>query len=227
VNVLIADRDPTLVDDIGSAVKRAGHVPLCATNGQEAHKLWKTGTAQVVVLDTHLPRMNGFELCRQIRLESTTPIILLSTSREEDDILRGFQLGADDYITKPTSVTQLLARIDAIMRRQDMTRYHGERDCVQVAGLRVDQSVHEVEINGEPLHFTPLEFRMLYILALNSGRVISMARLAEYAWGHDTQNAPSSLNVHIGHIRKKLVEAGRDSPTIKLVRGVGYGLIPR
>jgi DNA-binding response OmpR family regulator len=225
VNVLIADRDAVLVEAISSAVKRAGHVPVRAANGQEAHRLWKAGAAQLVVLDTHLHGMNGFELCRQIRLASTTPVILLSNSKEEVDILRGFQLGADDYVTKPLSITQLLARIDAMIRRQSLNRCHQEGECVDVAGLRVDRIVNEVHLNGKLLHFTPIEFRMLYILTLNSGRVISMDRLAEYTWGHYTQNAPGSLNVHIGHIRKKLAASGEDSPTIKLVRSVGYSLV--
>jgi DNA-binding response OmpR family regulator len=168
--------------------------------------------------------MDGFEVCRRIRHESTTPVIMLTARDEEDDILRGLQIGADDYMTKPFSAKQLAARMKAVLRRCQSDPYREPTSQVQVGNLVLDLQSHEVTKDGEPIQLTRLEFRILYMLALNEGRIIPYSRLIEYAWGYYDEGNSNLLKTHICHIRKKVGLPPGGKRGIKAVLGVGYSL---
>jgi DNA-binding response OmpR family regulator len=178
-----------------------------------------------VLLDVNMPKINGFEVCRRIRHDNETPVIMLTASDEEDDVVRGLQLGADDYVTKPFSVKQLTHRMKAVMRRCRSDPYREALREVRVDDLVLNLQSYEATKGDARVQLTPLEFRLLYLLAMNPGRVIPYSRLVEYAWGYDGGEA-TLIKTHICHIRKKL-GLGSEQGGIKAVAGVGYSLTHR
>src|SRR5262249_7857557 len=162
---------------------------------------------------------------RRIRQDSMTPVIMLSVRDEEDDILQGLQLGADDYLTKPFSTRQLVARIKTVLSRyQDGNRSRRPTSQGQVANLILDLRFHEVTMDGERIQLTPLEYRILSILALNAGHVIPYSRLIEYAWGYYDESNSDLLKAHVSRIRKKVGLSPRGAGSITAVLGVGYSM---
>src|SRR5262245_43389135 len=164
MKVLVVDDDVDLLNLMTYALRREGYEVLAAVDGQQALSRWETEQPDIVLLDGRLPRIDGFEVCRRIRHESTTPVIMLTVRDEEADIVRGLQLGADDYMTKPFSARQLLARMKAVLRRSHSGRHRRPTSRVQVANLVLDLQLHEVTRDGEPIQLTPLEFRILSML---------------------------------------------------------------
>jgi DNA-binding response OmpR family regulator len=224
VNVLLADDDADLVDLMTYALRREGYNVLAARDGQQALQRCETERPDIALLDVNMPKLNGFEVCRRLRHDSDIPIILLTARDEEEDIVRGFQLGADDYVTKPFSAKQLTARMKAVLRRCRADRYDQPVGEVRVGDLALQLESLQVLKAGATIQLTPLEFRILFLLAMNEGRVIPYSRLVEYAWGYDGGEA-SLLKTHICHIRQKLgLVAGGDGLKIKAVVGVGYSL---
>ena len=166
MKVLVVDDDVELLNLMTYTLRREGYDVSAAVDGQQALSRWETEQPDIVLLDGRLPKIDGFEVCRRIRHESTTPVILLTVQDEEDDILRGLRIGADDYMTKPFSARQLAARMSAVLSRSREDHYR-PTSRVQVANLILDLELHEVSRNNEPVQLTPLEFRILSILALN------------------------------------------------------------
>jgi DNA-binding response OmpR family regulator len=224
MKVLVVDDDVDLLDLMTYALRREGYDVSAAVDGQQALSRWETEHPDIVLLDGNLPKMDGFEVCRRIRHESTTPVIMLTARDEEDDILRGLQIGADDYMTKPFSAKQLAARMKAVLRRCQSDPYREPTSQVQVGNLVLDLQSHEVTKDGEPIQLTRLEFRILYMLALNEGRIIPYSRLIEYAWGYYDEGNSNLLKTHICHIRKKVGLPPGGKRGIKAVLGVGYSL---
>jgi DNA-binding response OmpR family regulator len=223
VKVLLADDDAYLLDITFYALRRDGFNVVTAADGQQALNRWEEERPDIVLLDVNLPKLNGFEVCRRIRQAAETPIIMLTARSEEEDVIKGFQLGADDYVTKPFSARQLAARMNAALRRAQAHSYERPVREVCVGDLVLNVDSHEVTKGGMPAQLTPLEFRILHLLAMNEGRVIPYSRLVEYAWGYDSGDS-SLLKTHIYHIRKKL-ELPRTGPgSIRSVSGVGYSL---
>ena len=223
MKVLVVDDDADLLDLTSYALRREGFTVIPASDGQQAVQRWESETPDLVVLDANMPKMNGFEVCRKIRQGSGTPVIMLTACGDEGDILQGLQLGADDYVTKPFSAKQLIARMRAVLRRCQADPYRQPVSQLSVGDLMLDLQSHEATKGGEPVQLTPLEFRILYMLAMNEGRVIPYARLVEYAWGYDGGDS-SLLKTHISHIRSKLGMVGDGPGGIKAVPGVGYSL---
>ena len=223
MKVLVVDDDADLLDLTSYALRREGFTVIPASDGQQAVQRWESETPDLVVLDANMPKMNGFEVCRKIRQGSSTPVIMLTARGDESDILQGLQLGADDYVTKPFSAKQLVARMRAVLRRCQADPYRQPVSQLTVGDLMLDLQSHEATKGGEPVQLTPLEFRILYMLAMNEGRVIPYARLVEYAWGYDGGDS-SLLKTHISHIRSKLGMVGDQPGGIKAVPGVGYSL---
>jgi len=179
--------------------------------------------ADIVLLDGGLPKMNGFEVCRQIRNDSDTPVIMLTARDEEEDVLRGFRVGADDYVAKPFSPKQLVARMKAVLRRCEPDPYQQAVSEVREGDLILDLQSHEATKASKRIQLTPLEFRIAYMLAMNAGRVVPYSRLIEYAWGYDGGDS-SLLKTHICHVRQKLNLSSDGAGCIKAVPGVGYRL---
>lgn len=225
MKALVVDDDVDLVDLIGYALRREGYTVLSAIDGQQALARWEADTPDIVLLDGNLPKVDGFEVCRRIRHEDPrTPIIMLTARDDEEDVLRGLQVGADDYITKPFSAKQLAARMQAVLRRSAPDPYNMPASNVRVGDLEIDLQSHEVRKAGEVVQLTRLEFRILYMLAMNEGRVVPYSRLIEYAWGYYDEGNSNLLKTHICHIRKKLVLGPNGRGGVKAVLGVGYSL---
>jgi len=223
VKVLIVDDDADLLDVTTYALRRDGFEVVVATDGQQALARWEAERPDLVLLDVTLPGLNGFEVCRQIRQASDTPIIMLSARTGEEDIVRGLTLGADDYVTKPFSPKQLTARMKAALRRTRAHAYDRPLREVRAGDLVLDMESHGVAKGGAPVYLTVLEFRILHLLAMNEGRVLPYARLVEHAWGYDGGDA-SLLKTHISHIRRKLRLPPAGPGSLRAVIGVGYSL---
>ena len=221
MKVLYADDDADLLDVTAYALRREGFEVLAASDGQRALARWEAERPDLVLLDVTMPGLNGFEVCRRIRLASDTPIIMLTARGEEEAVVRGLALGADDYVTKPFSAKQLVARMKAALRRSRAHAYDRPVREVRVGDLALDVESHEATKGGESVQLTQIEFRLLHLLAMNEGRVIPYARLVEHAWGYDGGDA-TLLKTHIYHIRRKLKLPPKGPGGIRAVSGVGY-----
>jgi DNA-binding response OmpR family regulator len=223
MKVLLVEDDADLLDLLTYALRREGYTVLTAMDGQQALKRWEDDTPDVVLLDANLPKLDGYEVCRRIRHDGTTPIIMLTARDEEEDILRGFRLGADDYVNKPFSARQLAARLKAVLRRSQADPYRQPVREVKVGDVLLDLQSYSVKAGDRQIQLTPLEFRILYLLGVNEGRVIPYSRLVEYAWGYEGGDS-SLLKTHICHIRQKLSLSAGKNGGIRAVPGVGYSL---
>lgn len=224
MKVLLVDDDIDLLDVTSYALRREGFNVIVATDGMQAVQRWETDSPDLIVSDISMPRMNGLELCQRVRHESATPVILLTALNSEQQIIQGFQVGADDYVTKPFSPRQLAMRIRAVWRRGSTVSEPEPIRQLRVGDLMLDVETHEVIHQGQEIPLTPLEFKLLHILAANAGRVVTSTRLVDYAWGYDGGDV-SLLKTHISHIRKKLDLPQRDIGDIRAVARVGYRLI--
>jgi DNA-binding response OmpR family regulator len=223
VKILVVDDDADLLDLTGYALRREGFEVVQAVDGEQALQRWERESPDLVLLDANMPKMNGFEVCRQIRQASTTPVIMLTARDDEEDILQGLELGADDYVTKPFSAKQLIARIKAVIRRAQGDPYRQPVSELRAGDMVLDLQSHEARKSGDVVQLTPLEFRLLYMLAMNECRVIPYDRLVEYAWGYDGGDS-SLLKTHMSHIRSKLGIGATGPGSIRAIPGVGYSL---
>jgi DNA-binding response OmpR family regulator len=223
VKILLVDDEQDALELVSRTFLRAGYDVMTAPSGEHALKLMASAQPDLVVLDVLLPDIDGFEVCRRIRLDSQVPIVMLTARDEEEDVMHGFRLGVDDYVTKPFSARLLAARVAAVLRRTCQSNQRQREDHVQAGELDLDIHSFEVRKDGQQIRLTPLEFRILHILAANKGRVVPYDRLIEYAWGHDG-GSPSHLKIRICSIRKKLGLPVNGDAGIKAVVGTGYTL---
>jgi DNA-binding response OmpR family regulator len=224
MRALIVDGDQDLLDVMIYALRREGYDVVAATNGEQGLDRLRIDRPDMVVLDLKLGRPNGFEVCRRIRLESEVPIIMVSSSLEEQDVLRALRLGADDYVNKPFSLKQLAARMETVMRRCRRSSHDRAARNVRAGDLELRLESYEVTRSGNSVPLTPLEFRILYMLAMNEGQVIPYARLVDYAWGFEGGDA-SLLKTHVCHIRQKLDLPLGGPGAIRSLATVGYSLV--
>jgi DNA-binding response OmpR family regulator len=204
-------------------LRKEGYEVVSALDGREALNRLRDDNFDLVVLDVMLPKVDGFDVCRQIRARSTVPIIMLTAKAEEIDKVLGLELGADDYITKPFSVREFRSRVKAVLRRAELRR--GEdalEEPIEEADLRVDFEKRQVEVRGDPVRLTYVEFEILAALARSPGRVFSRTMLLERVWGDSAYRDPRTVDVHIRHLREKLERDPRHPELIFTVRGVGY-----
>jgi DNA-binding response OmpR family regulator len=224
LTVLVVDDDEDFLEVIAYALRRTGMRVLVEGDGPAALRRWEVDHPSVVVLDVGLPQISGFEVCRHIRQASATPVILLTGLVDEEDVERGFAGGADDYVTKPCSPAQLALRIEAVWRRaqpQSIPPWTLEpRHTVEVGEFVLDADAHEVYAPGRRIRLTPIEFRLLYLLAINAGRVVHAEQLVEYAWECQSSDV-CLLKTHLSHLRRKLRLTRRD---LSVVPRVGYRL---
>jgi len=223
VKILVVDDDADLLDLTGYALRREGFTVVQAQDGEQALQRWERESPDLVLLDANMPKMNGFEVCQRIRQSSTTPVIMLTARDDEEDILQGLELGADDYVTKPFSAKQLIARIKAVIRRCQGDPFRQPVSELRAGDLVLDLQSHEARKGGAVVQLTPLEFRLLYMLTMNEGRVIPYDRIVEYAWGYDGGDS-SLLKTHMSHIRSKLGIGATGPGAIRAIPGVGYSL---
>jgi DNA-binding response OmpR family regulator len=194
-----------------------------ARNGEEALRKFAEEEIDLVVLDIMLPRVDGLEVCRKLRAESTVPIIMLTARDDELDKVLGLELGADDYITKPFSIREFRSRVRALLRRAATPHQVGKRDDVIERGdVRIDIPRRTVEVRGEPVPLTYVEFELLATLAGQAGVVFSRRQLLERIRGSADYREPRTIDVHVRHLREKLERDSRDPELILTVRGAGY-----
>jgi DNA-binding response OmpR family regulator len=223
MRVLLVDDDTDLLDVTAYALRREGFTVLLGQTGEQALQCWETEQPSVVVLDVGLPDVSGYQVCSTIRKEGTTPVILLTAHNQEDDIVQGFRAGADDYVTKPFSHRQLALRIRAVARRGGQNNQLQPAGELTVGELTLDVEAHQVRRGEGTVQLTPIEFRLLYMLACNAGRVVSSERLVDYVWG-PTEGDKSLLKTHICHIRSKLKLPSSGPGSINSIPRVGYRL---
>jgi DNA-binding response OmpR family regulator len=222
MKILLADDDAELLDVTAYALRREGFAVIGANDGAQALRRWQQDRPDIVVLDVTMPELDGFAVCHQIRAAGMTPVLLLTALNQEEQVIRGFEAGADDYVTKPFSPRQLAMRLHAIWRRSANGEPEPARE-LRLGPLTLDAESHEVTLGEEPIHLTPIEFRLLFMLVANAGRVVSTGRLVEYGWGYDGGDI-SLLKTHVSHLRKKLGLPLDDLGGIRAISRVGYRL---
>ncbi|NYF17556.1 two-component system response regulator RegX3 [Microbacterium sp. AK009] len=220
--VLLVEDEPDLADPLAYLLTREGYEVEIAEDGAAALAAFRERGADIVLLDLMLPSMPGTEVCRQIRTTSTVPIIMLTAKDSEVDIVVGLELGADDYVTKPYSARELLARMRAVLRRQQHTE-SDLQDHVLVGGRVVlDIDRHTVSVDDEQINMPLKEFELLEVLMRNAGRVLTRGQLIDRVWGSDYFGDTKTLDVHIKRIRSRIEENPSDPTMLVTVRGLGY-----
>ncbi|MEJ7789296.1 MAG: response regulator transcription factor [Thermoleophilaceae bacterium] len=221
--ILLVDDEQSLQTLLAFPLRKDGYEVVPALDGQEALDRLRETSFDLVVLDLMLPKVDGFEVCRQVRARSSVPIIMLTARAEEIDKVLGLELGADDYITKPFSVREFRSRVKAVLRRAELVRADdaGEEPLLD-GGLRIDFEKRAVSVGGEQVRLTYVEFEILTALARHPGRVFNRMVLLERVWGDASYRDPRTVDVHIRHLREKLEADPRYPEMILTVRGVGY-----
>jgi len=222
--ILVVDDDPIVRDVVVRYLKRDGHRTLVAGDGDRADELLRQEALDLVVLDVMLPGRDGLALSRSIRSRSSLPIILLTARGEEADRIVGLELGADDYVTKPFSARELLARIQAVVRRAEGRAGPRARE-VKVGRVIVDSGSLRATLDGQLLALTSYEFALLRALAENAGKVLTRERLLDLAKGNAEEAFDRSVDVRISRLRQKLGDDPRHPRLLKTVRGSGYMLV--
>lgn len=224
--ILVVDDEPSLRATVRYNLVREGHTVKLASDGPEALSLARSERPDAIVLDVMLPGLDGFDVCRILRAESNVPILLLSARGEELDRILGLELGADDYLTKPFAMRELVARIRALLRRARMTPDTDDTPPHVVGSLTIDTARHEISLHGKPLTLTPREFELLRYLALRPNTVLSRDRLLRDVWGYDYIFDTRTVDVHIRSVRRKIEVDPGQPRYIETVRGVGYRFVP-
>jgi len=221
-SILLVDDEESIQKLLTYPLERDGFEVVQARDGEEALERFREGRFDLVVLDLALPRLDGLEVCKRLRAGSTVPIIMLTARDDEVDKVLGLELGADDYITKPFSIREFRSRVRALLRRARLTPSEATDETIEVNGVRIDLARRAVEIDGQDVDLTYLEFELLRTLAVHPGRVFTRQTLLQRLWGGSDYRDPRTIDVHVRHLREKL-EADPSNPQyILTVRGVGY-----
>jgi two-component system response regulator RegX3 len=219
--ILIVDDEPALSEPLEFLLQREGYETAVAADGVTALSKFDSENPDLVLLDLMLPGLSGTEVCRQIRTRSNAPIIMLTAKDSEVDIVVGLELGADDYVTKPYSTRELLARIRAVLRRRTEDD-PGDVGILQVGGIRMDVERHTVSVDGSETPMPLKEFELLELLLRNAGRVLTRGQLIDRVWGSDYFGDTKTLDVHIKRIRSKIERVPSTPEVLVTVRGLGY-----
>ncbi|AIF67080.1 MULTISPECIES: response regulator transcription factor [Terribacillus] len=221
--VLIVDDEESIVTLLQYNIERAGFETETAFDGLSGLQKALQNTYDMIVLDLMLPELDGTEVCKQLRQKQIdTPILMLTARDEELDKVLGLELGADDYLTKPFSPKEVVARIKAILRRTNKSDNYMESGEIKIAGLSIFPDQYEASINGESLSFTRKEFELLLYLSKNKGRVMSRDQLLSSVWNYDFVGDTRIVDVHISHLREKIEPDSKHPVYIKTIRGLGY-----
>lgn len=218
--ILVVDDERNIVELLKFNLEKDGYEVIAAYDGVEAVKLAKEERPDLIILDIMLPGQGGLEVCRQIRKEMKTPIIMATAKGEEIDKILGLELGADDYVTKPFSPRELLARVKAILRRTSVRPE--EQDEISVRDISINLVKHEVRVKGNLVELKPKEFELLKLLATNSGKVFTRDFLLEQLWGYDYLGDTRTVDVHVRRIRQKIEDDAAVPRYLKTVHGIGY-----
>jgi DNA-binding response OmpR family regulator len=222
VNVLLIEDEPRVADFINRGLRAENHGVSVAATGGEGIELAKTGDFDVIILDLMLPDMHGYDVCQRLRSEGEhTPILMLTAMDTLEDKIKGLKIGADDYLAKPFDFDELLARIEALVRRSH--NFAPSSNVLQVADLALDRELIEVTRGGEPIKLTAKELAILELLMSAPGRVFSRTRILNQVWGYSEDPLTNVVDVYIARLRRKIDTPGR-APLLETVRGHGYRL---
>lgn len=218
--VLVVDDDPGIVKLVRTYLEQVGFEVAVAYDGKKAMQIARNDRPDLVILDLMLPEMDGWDVCRALRKESDVPIIMLTARVEESDKLIGLELGADDYVTKPFSPRELVARVRSVLRRVEGMPARPER--FSHGDITVDLSRHLVEVRGQAIDLTPTEFDLLATMMEDPGRAFSRSQLLEAVQGYAYDGYERTIDVHIKNLRQKIEQDARNPQRVKTVYGIGY-----
>lgn len=224
--IVVADDDPQLLRLVTRNLQLEGYEVLAAADGQQALEQIEARAPDLALLDVMMPKLDGFSVCQRVREFSSLPIIIVTARGQDQDKVKGLDLGADDYLTKPFSVDELLARVRAVLRRSQLgaESANGMQAVTTIGELTVDYAQHRVHLGERELSLTPVEYRLLAYLARNAGRVLTQDLLLEHVWGPEYAGESHLLQVNINRLRRK-IEPDASRPTyIQTKVGVGYML---
>ena len=224
-NILVVDDEPQITRVLKTTLSSHGYGIRTAADGDEALQMMKEGSPDLLITDLRMPSMDGLELCRQVRATSQIPIIVLSVRGEERTKVEALDAGADDYVTKPFSTNELLARVRAALRRASV-KDAPEEQAIDIGDFHIDILSRSVQVRGRSLHLTPKEFDLLVYLARHPGRVVTHRALLSAIWGENSVEQPEYLRVFVGHLRKKLESDDGSRRYITTEPWVGYRFEP-
>jgi two-component system response regulator RegX3 len=222
--ILVVEDEQAIAEAVSYALRNAGYDVDCADDGDEAIEAARREPYDLMVLDLLLPGTPGIEICETLRKESDLPIVMLTARDTELDRISGLDSGADDYVTKPFSVSELVSRVRALLRRRDLDRAR-LANVVKVGRLHLDVSRYSATIDGTPLRLTTSEFRLVQLLASEPGRVFTRDELIKHLWQSEFVGDRRAIDVHISNLRRKLESDPRHPERLLTVRGVGYKLV--
>ena len=223
--VLVVEDEPNLLTALKYTLEREGYNALTAADGESGLRLARERDPAIVILDVMLPALDGFEVCRILRRESAVPILMLTARGDEVDRVVGLELGADDYVTKPFSMRELLARIRNMLRRSSAPAVGGSEyraEVIRSGNLTIDLVGYSVTLDGKPLEMKPREFSLIALLAGNKGRAFTRDQMLERLWGHDYIGDSRTVDVHVRWLREKIELDPSNPKRIVTIRGVGY-----
>lgn len=223
--ILVVDDEKGLVKIIRLNLEQDGYEVVEAYNGSQAMEKLRTTLPDLVLLDVMMPDTDGFTVLKMIRQIGATPVIMLTAKGEEDDKIKGLELGADDYVTKPFNPRELTSRIKAVLRRGDFSRDEESGKIIVDDRLTIDFERHEIWVEGELVQLRPTEYRLLYHLVQNAGWVLTHDQILNKVWGYEYENEPHYVRLYINYLRKKLEVDPADPQYILTERGVGYRFV--
>ena len=223
--ILLVDDDPGVLDVVAFMLRREGFDVDEERDGNAALEKARTDAFDIVILDIMLPGMSGTDVCRALRAESDVPILMLTARDAEIDRVLGLELGADDYVTKPFSTAELLSRVRAILRRRELDRATGGATVRKLGGLQIDLGRHEVSVDGDRVHLTLSEFKVLSLLAEQPERIVSRRELMQHLWASEHVGDEHACEVHISNLRRKIEKDPTQPERLVTVRGMGYKLV--
>ncbi|HYF95326.1 MAG TPA: response regulator transcription factor [Symbiobacteriaceae bacterium] len=225
--VLVADDDPKILKVVGEALRLEGYSVTTATNGATALQLCRSQNPHLLVLDVMMPEMDGLDVCSRLRaMNSQIPILILSARADESDRVVGFRLGADDYLVKPFSISELILRVKAILRRVQHDTPATTGDRVYAGELEMDRTTRQTVVRGQAINLTPREFELLWLLSSHAGQVFARESLLELIWKSDYEGDPSVVAVYIRRLRERIERNPGEPDHLKTVWGIGYKFEP-
>ncbi len=223
--ILVVEDEESLADTVRYNLEREGYSVAVASDGRAALDRFRSQNPSLVILDLMLPEMSGLDVCRQIRQISNVPIIMVTAKDSEADKVSGLELGADDYVTKPFSVRELVSRVRAHLRRSEMRSDEPEEDVLSGGPISLDVAKHEVQVHGQTVGFPPKEFELLEVFLRRQGRLLTRDFLIEEVWGAGYFGDTKTLDVHVKRLRKKVEQDPHQPKHLVTVRGLGYKFV--
>lgn len=224
-NILVCDDDKEIVKAIAIYLAKEGYNVFKAYDGNECLEILQKNKVQLVILDIMMPKKDGIETINEIRKKYSIPVIMLSAKSEDEDKIKGLDMGADDYVTKPFNPQELIARVNSLLRRYTKLGSvveEEEENIFRVGDLEIDDNLKQVKINEQEIKLTPTEYKILKFLTENKGKVYSINQIYENIWAEDCYGAENIIAVHIRHIREKIEINPKEPKYLKVIWGVGY-----